>query len=215
LPSQTLDKQKKIFLSEKARGEIMYTSALIKRHINQLEKSTIFSTRAMLNYGTRAAVDQCLYRLVKSGRIIRLAWGLFTREDSNNASPSHLEIATEKARAFTRKILTDGIDRARAMGLTKVGNKELVFATDGCSSAFRSGQTQIHFKAISLRKMSLENSALGQVIRALWHLGKEDCTAAVIAVATSNFTHRQYQELRHSAHLMPDWMTSRVRCFRR
>jgi hypothetical protein len=185
----------------------MHTSVLIKRHIFKLAKSAIFSTREMLNYGTRAAVDQCLYRLVKSKRIIRLAWGLFMRADSNNPKPSLLEIATEKARAFKRTILADRVGTTQLLWLTKLGNQKIIYATDGRASSFSCGQTRIYFKNICPRRISLQGSSVGRVIGTLWQLGKAGCTESLLSKATSHFTQREHKEFHHSAHLMPAWMT--------
>ncbi len=192
----------------------MYTSVLIKRHIFGLEKSAIFSTRALLNYGTRAAVDQCLYRLVKSGKIVRLAWGLFMREGSDNPKPSLLAIATEKAKAFSRRILAYGVGSEHLIGLTRFSNERTVYVTDGCASSFCCGQTRIYFKRICPRKMSLQQSSVGRVIGALWQLGKASCTKSLLSKVASQFTQQKRKEFHHSAHLMPAWMTNQVRRLR-
>jgi hypothetical protein len=53
----------------------MSTTLRIRQFIANLPQALIFSTRDLLNFGTRAAVDQCLCRLVRKGNIRRLAWG--------------------------------------------------------------------------------------------------------------------------------------------
>jgi hypothetical protein len=45
----------------------------ISRHINQLAPTEIFTTREVLMYGSRSAVDSTLGRMVASGHIHRLA----------------------------------------------------------------------------------------------------------------------------------------------
>jgi hypothetical protein len=191
------------------KEESMCTSSFIKRHILELPKGMIFSTRDLLNYGRRSAVDQCLYRLVKTGRIIRLAWGLFMTENSDNAPPSSLQVAREKAKAFGKQILTDAIDTAKVLGLTAFGsNQSIAYAIQGHSSSFKYGQISIHFKGTCARKISLGDSAVGLAIRALWQMGRRDCNKLTIARATNQFSRVERQQFRQSCHLMPAWMTN-------
>ena len=186
----------------------MYTSTFIRRHIFLLPRGTIFSTRELLNYGRRSAVDQCLYRLVKIGRITRLAWGLFMNECPDFASPSALKVATEKARAFGKQILSDAADAAKLLGLTAFGNKKITYAINGHSSSFKYREIRIHFKGICARKMSLGDGPIGLAIKALWQIGKENCDQYAMAAVTEKFNRPELLQFRQSCHLMPTWMTN-------
>jgi hypothetical protein len=186
----------------------MDTSTFIRRHILRLPNGMIFSTREMLNYGKRSAVDQCLYRLVKTGRIVRLAWGLFIKENPGTALPSTLIVATEKAKAFGRRILSDAADAAKLLGLTTFGNSRLTYAIQGYSSSFKYGKTTIHFKGICARKMALGDDLVGLAIKALWQFGKERCDQHAIAKATAQFNRPERMQFHQSCHLMPAWMTN-------
>ena len=53
----------------------MLTISSIQRFISALPKNRIFTTREVLIFGTRGAVDRALGRLVKTERIVRLATG--------------------------------------------------------------------------------------------------------------------------------------------
>ncbi len=75
----------------------MYTATFIRRHIFQLPAGQLFATRHLLAYGSRAAVDQALYRLVRSGVIVRLARGVFVRQEAGAGLPSALQVAAVKA----------------------------------------------------------------------------------------------------------------------
>jgi Family of unknown function (DUF6088) len=185
----------------------MFTSAFIKRHIFKLPAAVTFSTRDMLNYGPRAAVDQCLYRLVKSGRIIRLAWGLFMKEEYDGPPPTTLEVAKAKAKAFGRKIISDAADAAKRLGLTSFGNERTTYAINSGSSSFKYKQQVIEFKGISARKLLLGDELVGQSIRALWSLGKINCDQILVSLAMAQFSRSERKQFRQSFHLMPSWMT--------
>jgi Family of unknown function (DUF6088) len=192
---------------KKDKEEGMSTSAFIKRHIFKLLPRVIFSTRDMLNYGPRAAVDQCLYRLVKSGRIIRLAWGLFMKEEYDGPLPTILEVAKAKAGAFGRKIISDAADAAKRLELTNVANGRTTYAINSGSSSFRYNHQVIHFKGISARKLFLGDELVGQSIRALWSVGKADCDEEMVSMAMARFSRPERKQFRQSLHLMPSWMT--------
>jgi hypothetical protein len=89
------------YLGKKRREPTMATAAILS-HIMQLRADSIFTTREVLQYGRRSAVDQCLYLLVKKNMIRRLASGVFIRDP--HANPSVEEIARIKAAAFGLEI---------------------------------------------------------------------------------------------------------------
>lgn len=189
----------------------MWTASHIRKFVFKLPKGVIFSTRELLNFGTRAAVDQCLCRLVKGGDIRRLAWGLFMRDDPDVPMPSTLVIAAEKARAFGKQIITEGSEAARLLGLIKPGDHKIVYATNGRSSSFLHKNIRIHFKGVSAIKFALGDTAVGLAIRALWQLGKESCRPKDIERVTLNFDHKQRLLFKQSRYLMPFWMTNLLR----
>lgn len=186
----------------------MWTASHIRKFIFKLPKGVIFSTRDLLNFGTRAAVDQCLCRLVKIGDIRRLAWDLFMRDDHDVPMPSALAVATAKAKAFGRQIVTEGTEAAKFLGLRSVGSQKVVYATNGRSSSFRYKDIRIFFKGVSARKMCLGDSPVGLAIRALWKLGKEACKPKEVERAIFKFNHPQRQQFRQSRYIMPFWMTN-------
>ncbi len=186
----------------------MYTSTFIRRHILRLPEGAIFSTREMLNYGRRSAIDQCLHRLVKTGRIIRLAWGLFMKDDIGRTMPSPVTVAKEKARAFGKQIFTDAADAAKLLNLTALGNRQITYAIQGHSSSFKYGNITIHFKGICQRKVSIGDGPVGLAIKALWQLGQEVCDQHAIARAAQRFNQQERRQFSQSCHLMPTWMTN-------
>src|ERR1700691_4404370 len=105
----------------------MWTSSVIRRHIAGLGEGRAFSTRDLLSYGRRAAVDQALYRMVKNGDIIRLARGVFCKWSLKAKLPSMQQVIETKARAFGRQLFVHGADAAQKLGLIEDGNGEITF----------------------------------------------------------------------------------------
>lgn len=186
----------------------MWTTSHIRKFVFNLPKGVIFSTRELLNFGTRAAVDQCLCRLVRKGDIRPLAWGLFMRNDLGVAMPNVRDIAFAKAKAFGRQLIIDASEVARVLGLTKSGKQKISCATNARSSSFRTHNARIYFNGVSARKMALGDTSVGQAIRALWQLGKATCQHKDIERATLRFNRHERRCFKQSRHLMPFWLTN-------
>src|SRR5688572_12802285 len=95
----------------------MSTKSRILRHINSLPAGEPFTTRDLVIYGTRSSVDQSVYRLVKTGIIRRLAWGVFVKPALGQEPIAIERVALVKARAFGRKLFAHAADVALKLGL--------------------------------------------------------------------------------------------------
>ena len=147
--------------------------SFIRRHISNMKDGQIFTTRDCLIYGKRSNVDHALFKCVRSGIIVRLTRGVFTRFTSDLQLPSFFEIATIKAKAFGKEILTHGADTAAKYQMIAKGNEEPTFYVDGSSSCFLYHGSYIHLKKASKKRMHMPDDKAGLAIRALWHMGKE------------------------------------------
>ncbi len=184
---------------------------LIRNYIVKLRSGELFTTRDVLKMGSRGAVDQCLYRMVKDGSIVRLARGVFVREDFTNREYSMLEIARVKADAFGKQLLEHGNDIAVKLGLKQDQNEIQTFYTNGSTSYFHIGDTKIKMHRIAPRKgICAGDNTVGHAIRALWHVGKKSITPEQIDLGTYRFNRNERTWLNECIRWMPDWL--RARC---
>lgn len=181
----------------------MLAATRIRVAIGRIAVGKLFTTRQFLACGSRGAVDQCLYLLVKSGEIIRVARGVFMRKGS--PQPSVLSVARKKAAAFGKRIFEHGADTAVELTLLQSGNQTPVFACTGRSSSFRCGDATIRLQGTSPRKLHGEDCLVGRVIRALWHLGKESCWQA-LGHDVYPLWSKVYEDIKQAASLLPAWM---------
>ncbi|HMO21390.1 MAG TPA: DUF6088 family protein [Candidatus Melainabacteria bacterium] len=151
----------------------MSTAAFIKRHIFSLPSDQLFTTRELLQYGTRNAVDLTMFKLVRSGAITRITYGVFQRAPFIVSKPSILDVARVKASAFGRRIFSFGDTAAFKSGMTSKENSvdKIRYYVDGSTTSFRYGSLIIEFRSASARKRSLVNDRIGYLLKALWHLG--------------------------------------------
>lgn len=183
----------------------MSTLARIYHFVRKTKSGQLFTTRHCLSFGSRGAVDQALYSMVKTNFIVRVARGVFMKAGS--PPPSILAVAQAKAKSFGKRIFIHGADAAKHLGFPVEANKNPTFASSGKSSSFRFGQIVIFFKGISPRKLHCGNSLVGKVIRALWHLGKKSAHSGLMSQTYSNWS-KCCKQLQLAAGLLPAWMNN-------
>ncbi len=197
----------------------------IRRHLRTLEVDQPFTTRELLNYGNRSAIDNCIFRLIQEGEIHRITRGVFVRAKSHGKRPhySQREIAEIKANSFGRKLQTHPFKKAKEialrLGLIRPGQKwlneceelESTYEISGPSSSFMYEGKRVYFKKTTRRKIQLGDSRAGQVIRALWYNGFWNRFALFGFEAQRKAYQGLYgldrREIHCSSALMPAWLS--------
>lgn len=183
----------------------MHTIQQIRNHIQQAPLAALITTRDLLCYGSRSAVDNAVHTLKKNKEIVAVCRGVFRRPERTKPV-GIFEVAKVKAESFGRTIVTHAKTLAENLGLIEKDDSQHVFATGGRSSQFHFGEILIRFKGTSLRNMVLGDSNEGQVIRALCHLGKQSVTEKTVEAAIKNFTDDQRAALGSLCGSMPAWL---------
>lgn len=159
----------------------MSTFSFVRRFINELPPRRVFVTRELLAYGNRKIIDWITCFLVAEEEIVRLARGVFVRNETGMEMPSIQEIAEAKARAFGKVVIPTMAKIAEKYELAKPEKRDLrkkeipddegvaQFAVIGCKGNFKTIHGQVKFKSIAPRKFFLHEEKVGQVILALWH----------------------------------------------
>lgn len=192
----------------------MSATAFLRKYVAELEEGHIFSTRDVLRFGLRGAVDQAIRRLVKRKTIVRIVRGLFMKTDGSTPKPSVREVAEAKAKAFAKQLWTHGMEVAQKLGIQQLPRTDAntyVFATDGASSSFRYGKKRIVFLHVAPRKLRLRDRTPGLIIRALWSVSRFAVTAQTVALAVAGLDRKDYLQLRDAPALMPQWLSERLR----
>jgi hypothetical protein len=152
------------------------TSQLIQQAITDQPYGAVFSSTDFLSVGTRAAVDQALFRLMKDGTIVRVSRGLY-------AVAGQRVDAQTVASALARKT-GERVGFAPANGHGDV----LVVPTSGLSRTLMAAGHTLQFKRMSQRKVQLAASPKGQVLLALWTQGMKKLTTLEIQRATGDWS---------------------------
>ena len=181
------------------------SSVAIFDHIMDLEPTCLFTTREVLKYGTRGAVDQCLYRMVKSGFIVRLARGVFVRDPRNN--PTVAQIVEVKMAAYGKVVLKHATTILNAVGKTNSRTgRERIFAVSGHSSSFETWKGTATLTGVSARKAKLCQTPAGELAYALWSAGEGKKTTSIIGKVVARFDRAKREALKQASALMPGWL---------
>lgn len=180
-------------------------TAGILAHIERLNPKAMFTTRDVLQYGSRGAVDTCLYRLVKAGTIRRLARGVFIRD--RNAKPRVEEIASVKAIAFGKLIHKPATAILQELPIAPPNNpNQKHFVVTGHSSAFETYRGPIVLKGIAQRKAKSCETKVGHRLYALWQFKDNKHFDRAIAITSRNLNRQDREELRRCSSLTPAWL---------
>jgi len=173
----------------------MRASEAIRLAISNQPQGAVFCGTDFLSVGTRSAVDQALFRLMKAGTIVRVARGLY-------AVAGQRVDAQTVASALARRT-------GERLGLApvEVPGDVLVVPTSGLSRTFRAAGHVMQFRRMSQRKVQLAASPKGRVLLALWTRGMKDLTTFEIQRATGDWLEG---EIDRYAALIPAWLRTTI-----
>ena len=157
----------------------MATSTMnaILRRIRAKHRGSVFTPRQFAHLGTRAAVDQALSRLQRSGRIRRLTRGVYEFPKIHPRigvmSPSPEGVAKAMAERTGSRITISGAKAANLLGLSTQVPMQNVFWTEGPSRTIRIGNQTVSLKHVAPSKMIGAGTEAGIVIQAVRSLGEK------------------------------------------
>jgi hypothetical protein len=173
----------------------MRTSEVIHKTISDQPQGAVFSSADFFSAGTRAAVDQALFRLMKAGAIVRVARGLY-------AAAGQQVDAQTVARALAYKT-------GERVGLvnSQLADDVLVVPTSGLSRTVKAGEHTVQFRRMSERKVQLAASPKGRILLALWTQGVKNLTTLEIQRTTGDWLEGEIDAF---AALIPAWLRTAV-----
>lgn len=188
----------------------MTTANAVRQAIVAMPEGKPFPAKDLLQFGTRAAVDQVLYRMVKDNEILRIARGIYARPKWNKyvnapVMPEPMEVAELVAKTRGAKIGLTGAEAVHKLGLSTQMPTQPVYATTGRTGEIKIGKNTIRFRHVSPRKMQYAGTPVGMAIAALRYLGKSHVTPHVIAKLEQVLTKEDFQTLRHATTALPGW----------
>jgi hypothetical protein len=170
----------------------------------------VFSSADFLHFGTRAAVDQALSRLVKHGTIRRLAPGLYHYPRISSKlgviPPLPDAVAQAVARKTGNRVIPSGAMAANALGLSTQVPAKAIYLIDAQPKTIRYGSQTIVFRTAATKTMAVSGRVSAIVFQALRYLGKEAVDDAVIRQLRRSLSPKDKQTLENDIRYAVEWM---------
>jgi hypothetical protein len=170
-----------------------------------------FSGKDFLDLASRASVDKALSTLARSGRIRRIARGVYDRpraseELGGELSPDYDQVAQAIARSNGVRIEAPGAGAANLLGLSTQVPAKIVYLTNGTSRTFRIGDQTIAFERVGPRQLRAKAGTSSLVVQALRYLGKDRMEEAVIEHLRTHLSPSERRSLLRDARYTSDWV---------
>lgn len=121
--------------------------------------------------GTDAAIKMALTRLVKAGKIVRVAHGIYTKPKQDpllgKLLPSLDDVAEAVAKKERVKIKPSALHAVNKLGLSEQVPTRTIYITDGPKKEIKVGKSRIIFKPTTAKKLALKGEFSSLVIQAL------------------------------------------------
>lgn len=189
----------------------MTTMAQVRCRIESKEEGVPFTTSDFLDLGSRAAVDQSLSRVVRTGAIERIARGIFVRRSAVSSDRTKrldpLAVVKALATASGETFEVHGSTATHYFGLSKgAPNKTVVFQTNGSPRHFQLGSLYMELRRVTTRKLVLAGRPAGLALSALWHLGKAQVNLKTLESIREKLGASEFEVLR-KCRQVPGWLS--------
>lgn len=181
----------------------------IMKRVRGAGRGSVYTPSDFLDVAARSAVDQALSRLVKIGKLRRLARGLYDypkiHPQFGLLSPAPDDVAQALARETGSHVQIAGARAANALGLTTQVPAKSTYLTDGPSRRVVLGKRVVDLRHASPKNLIAPGSPAGTVVQALRHVGQVRA-ADVAQVAAHRLSPSDKRALATSAYRAPAWM---------
>jgi hypothetical protein len=184
----------------------------IQRCAVGLSEGEVLSAKGLLHLGSRAAVDQALSRLHRSGELIRVARGLYVapvRSKFGTRAPKPEMVVAGIAAATGEKVAPSGAASANAFGLTTQIPIRSVYLTSGRSRKIHLGRQIVELKRAPRWQLSVPAGPAGEAVRALAWLGPKHAARAAATLKT-HLPPAERAAIISSRPQMPSWLAETV-----
>jgi hypothetical protein len=177
----------------------------------------VCTPKDFLDLGSRAAVDQALSRLVKSGLLRRISRGMYDfprmSQVLNRPAPPNVDAAVNAlARRNNARIMPDGIVAANQLGLTNAVPAKTSYVTSGATRTLKIGGRTVYLRHARQRLMIWDGRPGASVVQALYWLGSNvTSNPEIIDILKKRLSDDVKADLMKGIKLLPSWIISIVR----
>lgn len=177
-----------------------------------LPEGASLSAKALLHFGSRAAVDQALSRLERSGSLMRAGRGVYVlpvKGKFGARAPEVAKVVQEWAHQRGETVVGNGAAAANALGLTTQVPVRQVFLTSGRSRKLTLGSQTVELRHAPPWQLLYPGQAAGEVIRSLAWVGPSG-SAAALGRLKRKLPASELQVVANARARLPTWLASQV-----
>ncbi len=180
----------------------------ILEHARALAEGAPLRAKELLHLGNRAALDQSLSRLVRSGQLLRAGRGLYVRPVETRFGtrpPTVQKVIEALAEAKRETVASNGAAAANELGLTTQVPIRMVYLTSGRSRVLSVGSQTVELRHAPRWQLELPASRAGQAIRAFAWFGRERAVEAAQTIR-GKLSAAELQSLTEVQGRLPGWV---------
>ncbi len=189
----------------------MSVSVLVANKITRMKRGIPFSIANFYGLGTVTSVQKAMSRLSKTGLIVRVAKGIYSRPKPLPSIPSIKitakaeDVAKIWARIHKFKITPQGLEAAYRLGMQTQAPVKTVYWTTGPSREFKVGNEKVQVKHASAAKLQWINKPEGTLYRGLLSLSPEHTSVLMLRQAVQRLRLSQKETIRiiHRLSVLP------------
>ncbi|GEO21891.1 DUF6088 family protein [Cyclobacterium qasimii] len=182
----------------------------ILERVKRKAKGTLFFTDNILKDANPDAVRKALERLVKAGKIDRVATGIYVRpvidDIIGKVMPDIEEIAIAIAKRDRARILPTGSFAMYKLGLTTQVPLNVVYYTDTSARKIQIGKQTINFKKSSSKNLAFVGGLSKLAIQAMRTIGKDQITDNELRQIKNILKKENPKYLQHDLQIAPVWI---------
>lgn len=171
-----------------------------------------FSANTFRQAASYENVRKILGRMAIAGKIKRITRGLYARPKQvpyiGETLPSPTEIVQSIAKSTGEIIAIHGAEAARRLQLSTQVPMQPIFYTTGNSRIIKTPNRTIVLQHISPRKLVAPETIAGNVISALWYLGKNKATLEILYKIQKQLEPKEFNSIMAYIDRMPAWMAN-------
>ena len=184
----------------------------IMEYAQAFPEATPLCPAGLLHLGKRAAIDQALSRLARSGKLIRICQGVYMRPIQTRfgqCAPSVSKALKTLSALWGETFVPCGGSAANRLGLTSQNPIREVYLTSGRSRRLHFGGITVELRHAPRWQLAAPHRKAGDVIRALAWLGPREVEEGLEAVLPT-LSAQDLEELSAARAMMPIWMAEPV-----
>ena len=185
---------------------------LIAKYASALPEGAVLHPKALLHLGSRAAIDQALSRLARSGRLLRVCQGIYVRPVETRFGPRPPavdRVITSLSTLWGETIVPCGGAEANVLGLTTQVPVRSVYLTSGPNRLLRFGEVVVELRHAPRWQLVAPHRPAGDAVRALAWVGPDEVDRS-LDVIERRLSPEDVEELAAARGVMPTWIAESV-----